>query len=69
MDWEPKVRHPLDTGPCWVDEDGLPAQVVICPDCGQMEFWTEWECNHHGKCRGNPDPCWCKVEKQESKGG
>jgi len=26
-------------------------KIVICPDCGQMEWWTEEELDTHGICR------------------
>jgi hypothetical protein len=49
--------HPVDTGPGWLDGDGQPAQIVRCPDCGQMEWWTEEELRDHGKCRAQAAPC------------
>ncbi len=33
--------------------------VVVCPQCGQMELWTEWERYDHGKCRASLEPCFC----------
>lgn len=33
------------------------AQVVQCPECGQMELWTIGEVNDHGQCRLRYDPC------------
>lgn len=53
--------HPTDTGPGWVDSDGNPARLVRCPECGQMEWWTDRECNDHGKCRATAAPCWCEA--------
>jgi hypothetical protein len=42
------------------DED---VKLVLCPDCGQMEWWTEDECIDHGKCRASNEPCpVCEVE-------
>ena len=32
-------------------------QIVICPDCGQMEIWSEQECSDHGLCRRSGKPC------------
>lgn len=57
----PSDRHPTTTGPDYRDADGNPARLVLCPDCGQMEWWTEAECNDHGKCRASNAPCWCEV--------
>ena len=54
-------RHPTTTGPDWHDADGNPARLVRCPDCGQMEWWTEAETNDHGHCRASNAPCWCEV--------
>jgi predicted RNA-binding Zn-ribbon protein involved in translation (DUF1610 family) len=51
------MMHPTDTGPEYRDEDDRPARLVLCPDCGQMEWWTEEECRDHGKCRATPGPC------------
>lgn len=42
--------HQLTARPGYVDEDG-PAQLVRCPDCGQMEWWTVRETQEHGYCR------------------
>lgn len=44
------------------DNDGYPAQVVRCPDCGQLELWTATEAlsSGHGKCRASNAPCWCE---------
>jgi len=57
------VMHPTDTGPGWVDSEGRPARMVRCPDCGQLEWWTEQECQDHGKCRAKGGPCWCELEE------
>ena len=57
----PSDRHPTTTGPDYRDADGNPARLVLCPDCGQMEWWTEPECNDHGRCRASNAPCWCEV--------
>jgi hypothetical protein len=32
-------------------------RLIRCPDCGQMEWWTEEECADHGKCRASAAPC------------
>ncbi|MHB9150771.1 MAG: HAL/PAL/TAL family ammonia-lyase [Thermoleophilia bacterium] len=50
--------HPLDTGPDYTDAEGRPAQLVCCPACGQMEWWTQGEVEDHGKCRAAAA---CKV--------
>ena len=39
----PAAAHPERTGP----NDRL----IHCPDCGQMEWWTEEETFDHGYCR------------------
>lgn len=47
------------------------AQVVVCPDCGQLEIWSNGECNDgsegpdHGVCRCAEKPCWCEEEAAE----
>jgi len=51
--------HPTDTGPDYRDEDGSPPTLVKCPDCGQMEWWTEAEMMDHGRCRTGQYPCAC----------
>ncbi len=33
------------------------AELVRCPDCGQMELWTVEELQDHGQCRSVYDPC------------
>jgi len=51
--------HPTNTGPEYRDEYRFPARLIRCPDCGQLEWWTQWECWDHGKCalhRGEPCP-------------
>ena len=55
-----RTLHTDKTGPDYRDEDGQPARIVRCPDCGQMEWWTERECQDHGRCRAyinGPMPC------------
>ena len=52
-----RIAHPEDTGPGYKDEDGQPARIVQCPECGQMEWWTESECQDHGQCRARPAVC------------
>ena len=40
------------------------AVVVRCPDCGQLEIWSEDEALvDHGLCRSKGEPCWCKEVK------
>ena len=51
--------HPTTTGPGWVDQDGNPARVICCPDCGQLEWWTDTECGDHGRCRTGRYACAC----------
>jgi len=29
-------------------EDGL---IVVCPDCGQLELWSQAERDDHGYCK------------------
>ena len=41
--------HPI-TGPDYIDDDG-PALLIQCPDCGQLEWWTQRETEDHGYCR------------------
>ena len=31
--------------------------IVLCPDCGQMETWSEAETSDHGKCRASREAC------------
>ena len=54
------MRHPiLDMA----DVAAGRAQIVRCPDCGQMEIWSEEEADSgHGKCRSSAAPCWCESE-------
>ncbi len=49
--------HPRDTGPDYVDAQGRPAQLVCCPACGQMEWWTQGEVDDHGTCRAVAESC------------
>jgi histidine ammonia-lyase len=49
--------HPPDTGPDYTDAEGRPAQLVCCPACGQMEWWTQGEVEDHGKCRAAAESC------------
>ena len=49
--------HPRTTGPESLD----PALLIRCPDCGQMEWWTERECSDHGQCRATSDAEQCPV--------
>jgi hypothetical protein len=60
------IQHPTDTGPTYQDQDGNPAQLVQCPDCGQMEWWTLEETQNHGKCRASNKPCWCEESRTQS---
>lgn len=34
-----------------VTMDDPALRVVRCPDCGQLEYWSEDETNDHGLCR------------------
>ena len=34
-------------------------KIVRCPDCGQMEIWSEDELIDHGRCRTGTYPCAC----------
>lgn len=60
-------RHPRKAGPEYVDVDGfLAASVVRCPECGQMEWWTDDERADHGYCRTVPvAPCPVCGEESE----
>ena len=58
------ILHPLTTGPTYVDEQGSRAVFVSCPDCHQMEWWTEAELQDHGKCRASNQPCWCESNEK-----
>jgi hypothetical protein len=49
--------HPTNTGPEYIDEDGYHAKLIQCPDCGQLEWWTNEECWEHGHCRATTSPC------------
>jgi len=51
------MQHPTDTGPDYRDENGQPARLIRCPECGQMEWWTEEENSDHGLCRASGKPC------------
>ena len=53
-------NHPTATGPAYRDEDGE-ARLILCPDCGQMEWWTARECSDHGMCRAHPAGTVCPV--------
>jgi hypothetical protein len=48
--------HPI-LGPGECDAYGEPPQLVVCPDCGQLEWWSEIELADHGQCRTYPGPC------------
>ena len=48
--------HPRTTGPDYQDADG-PAVMVTCPDCGQLEWWTQRETEDHGMCRASEGIC------------
>lgn len=49
---EPIPLHPATLFP------GQPAtRVVVCPDCGQLEAWTDEECRDHGQCRSAGGAC------------
>lgn len=62
--------HPADTGPDYRDADDNPASIVACPDCGQMEWWTQEEMIDHGHCRAASGPCeicedWSQAESDD----
>jgi hypothetical protein len=48
--------HPM-LGPGDHDAYGDAPHLVVCPDCGQIEWWTTAELLDHGKCRATPGPC------------
>lgn len=44
--------HPRDLRP------GDPDVVLVrCPDCGQLEWWSEAELLDHSRCRSGSAPC------------
>lgn len=51
------AMHPTDTGPGWVDADGYSARIMFCPECGQLEWWTDREIADHGQCRATGGKC------------
>jgi predicted RNA-binding Zn-ribbon protein involved in translation (DUF1610 family) len=53
---ETTMMHPSDTGP-GISHDDESDQLVLCPDCGQMEWWTAAETRDHGKCRTIGETC------------
>jgi hypothetical protein len=53
--------HPV-LGPGDYDMAGEPPQLVVCPDCGQLEWWSEAELLDHGACRVHLGPCPVCVE-------
>lgn len=59
------MKHPTNTDPGYRYADGMPARIVRCPDCGQMEWSTEEECSDHGKCRARNAPCEVCEETQQ----
>jgi hypothetical protein len=50
-------RHPRTDS--LTDAEGEPLKLVRCPDCGQMEWWTEQELSDHGRCRAAYAHCAC----------
>jgi len=44
-----------------LDEDNAVPVVVTCPECGQLELWSQAERDDHGKCRASNKPCWCEA--------
>ena len=51
--------HPDNTGPDYDDTTDTRPRLVTCPDCGQLEWWTEGELIDHGRCRTGRYPCAC----------
>ena len=51
--------HPDTTGPDYDNATDERPRLVICPDCGQLEWWTERENTDHGRCRTGRYPCAC----------
>jgi len=45
---------------CAADQD---ARLIRCPDCGQLEWWSEAELIDHGRCRAGAYPCVCDDEE------
>lgn len=59
------IRHPKISGDDYRDADGNPPRIVLCPNCGHLEWWTDEECHEHGKCRYDAEPCSCELEEQQ----
>ena len=65
------IKHDLNLTPVDVAEGR--AVMVTCPDCGQLEIWSNGECvggipgepDGHGVCRCAEKPCWCETEEVE----
>ena len=55
--------HPRNTGPDFRDVWNNPAELVTCPDCWQIEWWTEDEGRDHGRCRTNYDRTLCQCDE------
>ncbi len=52
--------HPFDL------KIGQPGTVLVrCPDCGQLEVWTEEESFDHGLCRSAGCACWCQEDGEQ----
>ena len=52
------MKHDMTLTPVDVAEGR--AVMVTCPDCGQLEVWSEQESNDHGLCRAKGGVCWCE---------
>ena len=53
------IKH--DTTLTLFDVSSGRAVMVTCPDCGQLEVWSEQESNDHGLCRARGGACWCEA--------
>jgi hypothetical protein len=54
------MNHPIIEA-SYIDANGEPGRLVLCPDCNQMEWWTAAECLDHGRCRALPELILCPV--------
>lgn len=57
--FENALRAPRDSyaGHRIVTPGAPGTRVVVCPDCGQLEIWTDEECRDHGQCRSAGGAC------------
>lgn len=53
------MKHPdIAISDTWPSIDGQTSFIqVLCPECGQLEWWEKSELTDHGKCRATNAPC------------